>query len=62
MASNASYNSSVNVIGVSDKKAQDALRKVVENCQWLKAELDAQSRKFEEELRRQKSYFDGKIA
>ena len=52
------YTASVNVIGIQDKKAQDAIRRVLENCQWLKDELERTRGELQEELKRQQAYFD----
>ena len=55
------YNASISVIGVKDTIAQNALKKLLENSQYLKAELERTKADYEAKIARLQSDLTAKL-
>ncbi len=57
----SNFNSSISVVGITEPKVQQAILKLLENSLNLNERLKTQVAALQEQLRRQKVYFDAKI-
>lgn len=55
------FSASISTLGISDKKTQQALMRLLENTTYLNSRLTSEVRSLKSELERQKAYFENRL-
>lgn len=55
------FSASISILGIADKKTQQALMRLLENTTYLNSRLTSEVRSLKSELERQKAYFENRL-